>query len=236
MKKLFLLSFMIISSAFTLLAQPQLTINGGDTYDWKDVSPKDNPLTATLEIKNTGNELLKISEVKPTCGCTTAPLGKYELAPGEATTMKVTLNMGSSSGKLHKSIRINSNDASQSVKTVSLKANIIRPIEIKPTSYFAFDKLTVGSESSTKVFLKNNTKETITLSDFRVEPDNLKINLNGKVSIKPGEEIELDATLKPQKIGYLNANVKMKTSNPDIPELDIRGYGNVKESPIFNSN
>lgn len=230
-----LISFFVIISALSLFAQPKLEITGGDVVDWKDVSPKDNPLVSNVEIKNTGTELLKISEVKPTCGCTTAPLGKYDLEPGESTIMKVTLNVGSASGKLHKTIRISSNDPAASMKTVSLKANLIRPIEIKPTSYFNFNQLTVGSEASSKLFLKNTTKESITISDFQVEPNYLKIDLKGKVVLKPGEEVELNATIKPDKAGYVNASVKMKTSNSEIPELDIRGYGNVKESPIFNS-
>ncbi len=226
MKKFLNLALMTALFAFsTVFAQPKIEIVGGDVIDWHDVKPKDNA----------GTEKLVISEVKPTCGCTTAPLDKYELAPGETATMKVTLNVGTSSGKVHKTIRISSNDPSAAMKVVSLKANMIRPIEITPTTYFAFNKMTVGSESSGKLFLKNNTNADITLSDFSVEPSNLKINFNGKQVLKPNEKIELTATVTPQKTGYFNGYVRMNTTDPETKILEIRCYGNVVESPIFNS-
>lgn len=236
MKKYLLLTMMFAFLAVTsVYAQPKIEVVGGDVVDWKDVKPKDNPLNTEVSIKNVGSEKLVISEVKPTCGCTTAPLDKYELNPGEVAKMKVTLNVGTSSGKVHKTIRISSNDPANSMKVVSLKANIIRPIEITPTTYFTFDKMTVGSESSNKLFLKNNTGTDIVLSDFTVEPANLKINFKGKQVLKPNEKVEFTASVTPQKSGYFNGFVKMKTTDPDTKELEIRCYGNVVESPIFNS-
>ncbi len=220
--------------AVSAYAQPKIEVVGGDVVDWKDVTPKDDPLKSEVIIKNVGTETLKITEVKPTCGCTTAPLGKYELAPGETTNMQVTLTIGSTSGRQHKSIRIASNDPSSPTKIVSLRANVIRPIEIKPTPYFTFNNMEVGKEATSKLFIKNNTNQNITFSDFKTTPDFMKINVTGSKVLKPGEEFELTATITPQKSGYINPSLKFKTSHQDTPEVDIRGYGNVKESAIFN--
>lgn len=234
MKRLIVL-MSVLFYAINLLAQPKIEFVGGETIDWKDVSPKDNPLNAEIVIKNAGTEKLIIKEVKPTCGCTTAPLDKYELNPGETTKMKVTLNFGSSSGKVLKTIRVHSNDPTAEMKIISLKANVIRPIEIKPATYIVFDNPKVGVESTSKFFLKNNTKNPIKISDFKTEPQTLKINLIGEKVIQPNEEIEVVARITPTQTGYLNAYIKMKTNEPDTPELEIRCYGNVTESPIFNS-
>lgn len=235
MKKSLLTMLMLLVATTALLAQPKIEIVGGDVIDWKDSNPKNSPLKADVYIKNAGNQTLKISEVKPTCGCTTAPLDKYELAPGEQTLMKVTLNITSYSGKVTKSIRVSSNDPNAAVKMVTLKTNVIRPIEIKPTTYFTFNDMKVGVESSAKVFIKNSSDKPITISDFKTEPEGMRVNINGKKTIKPGEEVELIGTMKPQKTGYINPKVTFKTSHPDMPDIEVRGYGNVKESAIFNS-
>ncbi|MEJ5244286.1 MAG: DUF1573 domain-containing protein [Bacteroidota bacterium] len=228
----FILFFFAI---FQLYSQPKIEFIGGETVDWKDVSPKDNPLHSEIIIKNVGNEKLVIKEVKPTCGCTTAPLDKYELAPGDTTKMKITLNLGSSSGKIHKTIRVTSNDPTAQNKIISLKANVIRPIEIKPANYIVFDNPKVGVESTAKFFIKNNTNKPIKISNYKTEPNILKINLVGEKQIQPNEEIEIIARIIPDKTGYLNAFIKMNTTEPDTPEVEIRCYGNVTESPIFNS-
>lgn len=235
MKRLILSLMIITFSAFQMQAQPKIEFVGGETVDWKDVSPKDNPLHADVVIKNAGTEKLIIKEVKPTCGCTTAPLDKYELNPGETTKMKVTLNLGSSSGKVLKTIRVHSNDPAAEMKIISLKANVIRPIEIKPATYLIFDNPKVGTESTSKFFIKNNTQKPIKLSDFKTDPQTLQINLIGEKVVQPNEEIEVIARIKPTQSGYLNAYIKMKTTESDTPEIEIRCYGNVIESPIFNS-
>ncbi|MFM7339494.1 MAG: DUF1573 domain-containing protein, partial [Bacteroidota bacterium] len=167
MKRFFMtcLALMIFAGSFAY-AQPKLTIIGGDTHDWGKVKPKDDPLKATIKIKNEGNELLKISDVRPGCGCTTAPLDKKELNPGEIASMDVTLKLGATSGMMTKSITINSNDPQSATKVLYLKADVVRPIQILPTQYFSFGEMTVGTKSEAKLIIKNTSTQDIVLSDF----------------------------------------------------------------------
>lgn len=77
MKTFFLACFtMFVFAASLAFAQPKISIQGGDTQDWGKVKPKDSPLKASIKITNEGSEELKISDVRPGCGCTTAPLDK----------------------------------------------------------------------------------------------------------------------------------------------------------------
>ncbi|MCX7908618.1 MAG: DUF1573 domain-containing protein [Ignavibacteria bacterium] len=233
MKRYFVL--LLLSFPFLLFAQPKIEIVGGDSYDWGTVKPTQDPLKAKIKIKNVGNELLKITEVKPGCGCTTAPLDKNELKPGEEATLDVTLRITGTSGNVVKSIRIASNDPNNPNKYLYLKANVFYPISITPTSYFTFNEMTVGQEAQAKVTLKNNTNENITLSEVQVVPENLNVNLPKKLVLKAGESYDIVAKVVPDKKGYFNCSVKIKTNNPDQKEIIIPGYGNVKESPLFNN-
>lgn len=234
MKKLsaLILAFLL---PFFVFAQPKLEILGGDSYDWGTVKPTQDPLKAKIKIKNSGNEILKITEVKPGCGCTTAPLDKNELKPGEEASLDVTLRIAGYSGNVVKSIRIASNDPANPNKYLYLKANVFHPISITPISYFAFSEMTVGQEATAKVTLKNNTTQDITITDVEVVPDNLSVNLPKKLVLKANESYDVIAKFIPDKKGYFNCSIKMKTSNPDQKEIVIPGYGNVKESPIFNN-
>src|SRR5438128_1467584 len=76
--------------------KPQLTIVGGDTVNWGKIGP--GTLTRALTIKNTGGDTLKISNVKPSCGCTTAPLTHNTLPPGDTATINISIDMKNHNG------------------------------------------------------------------------------------------------------------------------------------------
>ncbi|MFN3781447.1 MAG: DUF1573 domain-containing protein [Candidatus Kapaibacteriota bacterium] len=234
MKRFHLVALLVLIPIF-VSAQPKLEIVGGDSYDWGTVKPTQDPLKAKIKIKNAGTELLKITEVKPGCGCTTAPLDKNELKPGEEASLDVTLRIAGYSGNVVKSIRIASNDPTNPNKYLYLKANVFHPISITPTSYLAFNEMTVGQEATAKVTLKNNTTQDITITDVEVVPENLNVNLPKKLVLKANESYDIIAKFIPDKKGYFNCSIKMRTSNSDQKEIIIPGYGNVKESPLFNN-
>ncbi len=212
-------------------AQPKITIIGGDTQDWGKVKPKDDPLKATVKIKNEGTELLKISDVRPGCGCTTAPLDKKELNPGEIGSMEVTLKLGATSGLMTKSITISSNDPQNATKVLYLKADVVRPIQILPTQYLSFGEMTVGTKSEAKLSIRNTSTQDIVLSDFETVAG-ITLNLTKPTTIPGGGEVELIAKVSPKDKGYFNGVVKMKTNHPDYATLEIVAYGNVKPSVV----
>ncbi|MBI3258348.1 MAG: DUF1573 domain-containing protein [Ignavibacteriae bacterium] len=236
MKRFFATGLAIFACmAITMIAQPKLEIVGGDTHDWGKVSPKDTPLKTVVKIKNVGTEVLKITDVHPGCGCTkTAELDKKELQPGETATTELSLNLGAANGVLTKSVTITSNDATAPTKILYLKADVVRPIQFSPSQYFVFNDLKAGQTSEAKVTIKNTSKEDITLSDFEAL-NGLSVNLKKPITIKGGSEVEIIGRVTPKEKGYFNGSLKMKTTNPENPTIEITAYGNVAEStsPIY---
>ncbi len=229
--KLALCAFFALGTA--LYAQPKIEIIGGDTYNWGTVKPGDSPLKATVVVKNSGTEKLIISEVKPGCGCTTAPISKTDLAPGDTASIKITLNIGGNSNDITKSVKIASNDPAAASKYLYLKAKIYYPVLITPTQYFTFNDMNVGMKKEAKLKIKNNTDKSVTLSDFEA-PKNVVLNVMGKKILGPNEEFEIVAVATPDKVGYFNGTVKIKTNDPDMKEVSLQCYGNVKESVMNN--
>lgn len=232
MKKIILIIALLSIGLNLSYAQPAIEIIGGDTYDWGKVKAKQKLLRAEIKIKNSGDEVLDIIRIKPSCGCTTAPLSKNKLSPGETATMNVTLNTSGRTGNVKKSIRIQSNDPNNQHKILWIKADIFTPIITNPV-YLNFSKMMVGFDAVAKVKIKNNSDQAITFKDFRANPENMIINLHGIKELQPGEEMELIARVKPEKQGNFNSLVYMSTSHPDHPRFIIKGFGRVKESPIF---
>ena len=235
MKLLINFTVIMFFAIATALSQPKIEIIGGDTYDWGEVDGNQSTLKAKVKIKNAGNEKLEIKEVKPTCGCTTAPLDKNELQPGELATLDITLKISGSGNDVSKTIRIMSNDAKEPQKVLWLKCKVIRDFQITPNRYFSFQDMTVGYDKTEKVTIRNNSKEVIKLSDFKVEPKELSINLRGEVNIKPGQQIELMATARPNEQGNFRGSVTFKTNNKDNSEVTLNAFGRVKPNPILNN-
>ncbi len=239
MKKILFLTLMSVFCSSIVLAQPKLTIIGGDTYDWKEVKVSQSPLKAEVQLKNEGNELLKIEEVRPGCGCTTAPLDKNELQPGEVATLNITFNVGSYTGSVSKSILIRSNDPQKPRRYFEIRANVIREIVFKPAPYMPFRDLKVGEESTSTLYIKNNSKINIKFSNLTVEPKDTHLRLNidstTEIVLKPGEEFELTGRLTPRSAGYQNIKVMLQSTHPDFPTIAIPAYGTAAASPYFQN-
>ncbi len=234
MKRLLALAFAATCVFTTVYAQPKVQVEGGDTYDWGKVKPAQSPLKSVLKVTNAGNELLRISDVKVGCGCTTTGIEKKELAPGETTSLSVSLNIGANTGGITKTVTIMSNDPNAPTKMILLKAEIVRAIQFSPSQYFAFNDMKIGSQSVSTVKIKNTTSQDIVLTDIEAT-NGLKQNLKNKTTIKANSEIEMTVKVKATAKGYYNGVVKMKTNNPDFPLIEVPAYGNVLDStsPVY---
>lgn len=235
MKRILIAMSALIMSSVMLIAQPKIEVVGGTTKNWGTVSPSQSPLKYDLIIRNTGNQNLKISNVRPTCGCTTAPLEKDELKPNESTKISITFNVAQNSGPVSKQIFIYSNDPVNPSINYTLMAEVVRPLTVSPSTHMSFKDLVVGLVGESTLKIKNTSNKNITMTDFKTTPAELTINLSGTKRLRPGEEVELKAKIMPLRVGNLNTRISIKTDHPDFPQLEIHGFGRVGESPIFNN-
>ena len=64
----------------------------------------------TFVLSNAGDHLLVISDVVPSCGCTTATLETYELGPGSSVELPIVIDTAGFSGLVTRTVDILSND------------------------------------------------------------------------------------------------------------------------------
>ena len=107
-----------------LFAQPK-TVAHPMEYDFGDII-QDSIVTTNFVITNEGSDLLKITKVSASCGCTAAMPEKNELKAGESTNIKVTFNSKGKSGKQNKIITVETNDPKNSSIKLALNGNVIK--------------------------------------------------------------------------------------------------------------
>jgi hypothetical protein len=84
----------------------------------------------TFEFENEGKIPLIITDVKPSCGCTTPDWTKTPIAPGEKGKIDVEFNSSGKSGMQVKNITVYAN-IPDGTKTLVLKGNIEVPSNVE---------------------------------------------------------------------------------------------------------
>ncbi len=197
-------------------------------HNWGVVAP--GKLEAEVAITNVGEGPLQIENVRPSCGCTTAPLDDYLLDPGQTTMMHVTLDASRREGNLSKSIVIYSDDPNNPTKIVKLVADVQRDIAFEPdVQYLIFQNATVGEETTASIRVTNRSSEPLTIfAPEMADPDAaVSFNLQEEMVLEPGAEFLLVATTTPTTADPIAATATFRTSSKNTPTREFKLYGQV---------
>lgn len=227
-----LVATFVLGSA-SLFAQGKIKVEGGDTYDWGTVAP--GKLHASIKVWNNGTGELKINEVKPACGCTTSPIDKSLLQPGEFGTINITLDVASRTGPVEKTVTINSSDAEAPYFVLHLKANIKRSLTFIPSNYFIVTNAEKGvMTESAPVRIMNTGEKPFTVNPPVLTAGNVTatFSMTEPRELKPGEELELSMRVTPLDATSLFGEVTMISTSEEYPSIVLQITGSMK--PVVN--
>jgi len=94
-----------------IAAEPRLEVPETN-FDF-GYAPQDATISHVYWLRNVGTDTLRITDVRPGCGCTKAPLKKKELGPGDSTDVEVIFSTGHYSSHVQKTASIISNAPGQ---------------------------------------------------------------------------------------------------------------------------
>lgn len=215
-------------AAATATGPAKLEVVGGDIVDWGNVAP--GILKKTVLITNAGGDTLNIADVKASCGCTTAPLDKKMLLPGDTAHVEVSMDVQNSSGSQHKNITITSDDAARPSVQVALHANLVRDLTVVPPMFPTMETPVVGKEFTTFVDVENTSAEAITVKMPLIMegiPAVVRFEPAADTTLQPGGKMRVVAHVKPLKEGPINTQVIVPNSSKSTPEIKISLATNV---------
>lgn len=124
-KNRFLL-FILLALFFAgrMTAQPKAVIKPM-AYDFGEIA-EGKVVEKIFVITNEGSDTLKINNVKASCGCTAAVIGKKILANAESTELKVSFDSTGKSGRQNKTITIDTNDPNNKIIKLLLTGNVLK--------------------------------------------------------------------------------------------------------------
>lgn len=143
-------------------AQPKIHVDE-PTLQFGQVWAGD-PIKHTFEIRNLGDAVLKITKVKPSCGCTLA--GKYdrEIPPGGVGTIPISVKTDRLRAKVNKSITVSSNDPDQPTVKLYIKGAVKQRFVMSPARGPNFGRIQPGQKLEQTITLTNNTDAPIKLT------------------------------------------------------------------------
>jgi len=121
MKKILLLSMMLMVSMAGLMAQNQVSQAeikfDRNVHNFGEFSEKNPIVTTTFTFENVGNAPLIINQAVASCGCTVPEYTKEPVQPGGKGEIKVTYNgTGKFPGHFKKSITVRCNGVVEMVR------------------------------------------------------------------------------------------------------------------------
>jgi len=170
-----------------------------------------------FKFANTGNGILRITEVGKTCGCTPFELAKTEYAPGESGTLKVRYYSDQQSGEATKQLYVYSNDETRPKVALTIKASIITKIDYWPKKLdLSLNEKNAGCPEITLVSLDN---QPFSIRRFRSTADCITADYNPSIKatsfvIQPKVDVEkLKTALHGRiEIGITHPQCNMVTS------------------------
>lgn len=121
----FCIFFIFVSTSFLWAQSEPKAVIEPMTYDYGDIM-QDSVVTKIFVITNEGNDILKITDIKASCGCTAVVAGKKELNPGESTDIKVSFDSKGKLGKQNKTITVSTNDPNNKTIKLAFNGNVIK--------------------------------------------------------------------------------------------------------------
>ena len=204
----------VILLGLAATAQAQLTWEKTEV----ELKPKpgDQEAVAQFKYENRTSKPIKITSVKSSCGCTVPALKKDEVAPGESGELTATFKIGNRTGAQMKTVTVTTDDPSQPITNLVLKANIAQALEIQPTFVFWENgeaakpkKITVKSGKGvpiTKLDVTSSVPEFSTKVEKGSAQGEFVINVTPSDTSRP---LAAMLTIKPDfpQVFYANARV-----------------------------
>lgn len=173
-----------------------------------------------VELRNVGNEPLRIANIRSSCGCTTAEPRKRLLEPGESDSITIRYDTTTKKNNVKETITLETNDAIEPELKIQILGEVHHVFDCKPYSGISLGKVAVTTEISNSVTLTNNWPEKV-VPKLRPLPPEAPYELE-LIELEAGVRYRLAAKTKPPlKPGNNHYNIILETGVERLPTMEI---------------
>ncbi|MEP1032701.1 DUF1573 domain-containing protein [Ekhidna sp.] len=223
------LSISALLVLMTTIAQSKLDFAKVD-HDFGEIREEAGPAEFTFHFVNNGDEPIRITGVKASCGCTTPGWTNEQVLPGDSGYVKAKYNPRNRPGRFRKSLRVSTTDASSN-KTLYI-AGFVKPKPKTPEQEYPVNlgvfrlkyrgmnmgKITTEKVVEKKFDIYNSSDTTAILNPNSMTlPDYITVSLE-PAFLNPREVGEIKVTYDPIKkndFGYVSDNIQLENDSKE---------------------
>jgi hypothetical protein len=204
--KLIITSLLMVISVLTF-AQKKPTIQfQSKVYDYGKIKEADGAAKCVFSFTNIGNDTLKVTAVRPSCGCTASDYTKEPILPGGSGKVEATYNAAGRPGQFNKAITVTTNDPDNQSIVLTIKGEVIPKAKSKADEY----PNKIGN-----LYFKTNHLAFQDMKENEVKIDTFKLYNNGT------KEMNIKFNELP---AFLKADIKDPVVKPDMESMIIVTY------------
>lgn len=186
------------------------------------------PVKHVFVVTNIGNAPLEITNVHPSCGCTTAGDYSHKIAPGQTGTISIQFDNSRYNGPVTKTIEVFSNAKNLGQAKLTLHGTVKKALEVAPMQAVITVQDDSENAASASVKIINNTDNPVTVSE---PTSSNKAYTSELKTVTPGHEYELIVSVQPP---FTNANppatITLKTSMGNSPTLRVTAIASIQKA------
>jgi len=145
------LTLVLAAAPALVIAAPRLGVEK-PVADFGSVE-QGTPVTNVFSLKNTGDAVLHISQVKSSCGCTAAVVSESSVPPGGEARVLATLDTGRVVGRTTKVLSVYSDDPELPVAALTLTGEVLADLALSPNPVY-LGRLRRGETTSREVVIR----------------------------------------------------------------------------------
>lgn len=199
--------------AAPLLVVEQLNYDFGEIVQGAEVSH-------TFRFQNAGDQLLEISRLRSSCGCTAALLTTSRLAPGAMGELQLIFNSQGFRGEVQKMVTFETNDPNHGAVTFSLRANVKAELFFQPQRV-NWGIVKDNAPLQAELEIVNESTQTITFLPPQITSPEIKAELS-PLKIAAGEKARLTISAEfPAGKKRLAGYVIIDSDFSKVPQLKV---------------
>lgn len=236
---------LIFSFFFTVvLAQAQKPMASIEPEEYNFGTIKEGETAShDFTILNSGDDTLKILDVRASCGCTAVKPEKSSLPPGESTLLHVTFNSKGKHGKQTKIVYVKTNDPKHKIYRTKFIGEVVvnddvpgksgnEASEAAPKIFFPvnehnFGKVQEGEVVNYTFKISNKGKDNLEIKNVKTSCGCTAALIDDKI-IEPGKEEDLKVELNTKnRSGKLTRTITVTSNDPAQPVKTLTIYADV---------
>ncbi|MHC4475568.1 MAG: DUF1573 domain-containing protein [Planctomycetota bacterium] len=185
-------------------------------HDFGQVGPASKNI-CEFKFRNTGDDLLKIKNIRKSCGCTPFSLKKKEYAPGQTGTVKVTYNASTGAGKAQRTLSVFSNDKKSPQVILTIKAAITLKVRHQPShlNLVLKDK----NAGCPPITLTSVDGKPFAIKSFRTPGNGITASFDSKVE---KTKFVLEPKISIEKLKkYSSGFIKIRLTHPQCKSVNV---------------